>query len=182
MINFLDFTCSKTDLIAIARISLRGAQNQLLLRKLPLERLRYRDRRICRARHTHCLINVTSAGKRIADGAAKAGRRTAERLDFRRMIVCLVLEEDQPLLALGTIAVISLNGHDDRAGIVFMRLLAVCQLAVRPELLHADNREVHQAREFIRAVFVKLLSGVTVALIGCFHRDFIVSVLEGNIL
>ena len=120
MIDFPDFTGRKPDLVAIARISLCSACNQLFLWKLSLQRLRYRDCRVRRACHAHCLINIASAGKRIADGAAKAGRRAAERLDFRRMIVCLVLEENQPLLALGAIAVICLNGHDDRAGIVFM--------------------------------------------------------------
>ena len=84
-----------------------------LLRKLALERLGNRFRRISRTGDSHGLIYVGTAGERITDRTAQAGRCAAERFNFRRTVMCLVLEVDQPLVVFS----VYIDGNDDGAGI-----------------------------------------------------------------
>ena len=49
--------------------------------------------------HTHCLIYISTARERVTDCTAKTCCGTAERLDLCRMVVCLVLELEEPLLS-----------------------------------------------------------------------------------
>ena len=53
---------------------------------------------ISRAGHAHGGINIGAPGQRVTDGSADAGCSTAERLDLSRMVVRLVLEQQQPVL------------------------------------------------------------------------------------
>ena len=61
VINFRYASGRKTDLISVAGISLRCAGAELLLRELSFQRLRNRNRRICRTGHAHCLIDIASS-------------------------------------------------------------------------------------------------------------------------
>ena len=162
MVDLLDQSCGKTDLIAVTGISLCSSRDKFLLWKFILESLGYGNRRVCRASHAHCLINIASSGKRIADRAAKTCGRAAERLDLGGMIVGLIFEEDKPLLCLRTVAVIHLYGHYNRAGIVLIGFFLIRELAVCLEFLHAHDCEIHQADIFVFAVFIKLFSRVEI--------------------
>ncbi len=96
MIDFIDLSGCKTDLVSVGTVAVSGRRNQLTLGKLSRKSLGNRSEGICRAGDAHRRIDITSSRKGVADRAADAGGRAAERLDFRRMIVGLVLEEKQP--------------------------------------------------------------------------------------
>ena len=116
----------KTDLVSVGRIAVRRLRDELSLRELARQRLCERTGRIRRAGDAHCLIDIGSAGERVADGTAEAGRRAAEGLNFRRVVVGLVLKVDEPLLLLA----VDRNRHDNGAGIDLIRLFLVRELAV----------------------------------------------------
>ena len=92
VINLVDLTGGKTDLVAIRGITGGGGGDQFALGELAFERFGNRNGRISSTGYTHGLIHVGTAGKRVADASADAGCRTTKRFDFRRMVVGFVLE------------------------------------------------------------------------------------------
>ena len=154
MIYFTDMAGSQSDLVSIGGIAVSRLPDNLLLRQLALQCLGHRNGRIRGARDTHSLINVAATGERIADRAAETGRRAAKRLDLRRVVVRLILEEHQPFLGLRSSAIVGLDRDDHGAGIVLLGLLHVSELPVRLELLHAHESKVHKAYILLRAMTV----------------------------
>ena len=100
MVYLLDITGCQTDLVTIRTVTVCRLAHQLLLRKLARDRVFHGNRRICRTGHTHCLIYIGTSGKRVTDSAAETCRSAAERLDFSRVVVGLVLEHEEPVLVL----------------------------------------------------------------------------------
>ena len=177
MINFFDIAGRQTDLVAVGRIAARRAAHKLLLRQLTLHRLLYRNGRIRRAGHAHCLIYIRTSRKRISDRAAQTGRRAAERFDLGRMIMRLVLKADKPLLC----HAVDLYRNDDRAGVNFVGFFHILKLAVLFELFHRHQRQIHQADKFILSALQDLFSCIQIGLIRRFNRGPIVAVLKRNI-
>jgi hypothetical protein len=98
MIDFFHVSGSQTDLVSVRTVAVRRLADQLLLRQLPFQGFFRFGPGIRGSRDTHSLVDIGPPGKRIADRAAKARGCAAERLDFRGMVVRLILEIDQPLL------------------------------------------------------------------------------------
>ena len=130
VINLFDQPGRQTDLVTVGRIPVGCAAHQLFLGQLSFQRIRHRHRRIRRAGHAHRLIDIPPAGKGIADRAAEARCRTAERLNLRGMVVGLILEKYKPLLRHGAIAVVHLHRHHHRAGVNLVGLLHIVQFSV----------------------------------------------------
>ena len=126
VIDFFYIAGRKTDLVSVGRIAVRRLRDKLTLRELARQGFCERAGRIRRAGNAHCLIDIGSAGEWVANRAAEAGRRTAEGLNLRRVVVGLVLKVDEPLLLLA----VHRNRHDNGAGIDLIRLLLVRELAV----------------------------------------------------
>ena len=126
VINFFHIAGRETDLVSVGGIAVRCLSDNLSLREFARQRLAERTGRIRRAGDAHGLIDIGSAGQRVADGAAEAGRRAAEGLNLRRVVMRLVLKVDEPLL----LPAVDRNRHDNGAGIDFIRLLLVGELAV----------------------------------------------------
>ena len=82
----------KADLVAVGAVARRRGGYQLALGEFTRQGLRHGHQRVRRAGYSHGLIYIRAAGKRIADRAADAGGRAAERLYLRRVVVRLVLE------------------------------------------------------------------------------------------
>ena len=145
MVDFLDKSCCKPNLVAVGRIAARRAAHQLFLGKLAPHSVLNGHCRVCRACDTHRLIDISTAGKRVTDGSAKAGCRAAERLDFRRVVMCLVLEVYKPFLCDDALSVllVNLHRHDNRAGIYLIRLFHILEPAVLFELAHRHERQIH---------------------------------------
>ena len=126
MIDLLHIACGKADLVAVGAVAVGRAPHQLLLGKLALHGLGYGHRGIGRPGDSHGLINISTAGKGIADGAAQAGGRSAEGLDLRGVVVGLVLEVHQPLLGLS----VDLYRHHDAAGVDLVGFLLIFKLSL----------------------------------------------------
>ena len=151
VIDLVDLTGGKTDLVAIRGIAGGGGGDQFALGELAFERFGNRNGRISSTGYTHGLIHVGTAGKRVADASADAGCRTAERFDFRRVVVGFVLEQEQPIL----IMAIHINLHLDGAGVDFFGFIKILQNAVLLEPLRADGAHIHKAyRLFVAAKLV----------------------------
>ena len=164
MIDLGNMAGGKTDLVAVAGITVSRPDHQFFLRQLAADGLGNGNGGIRCAGHTHSLIYIASSGQGIADRAAQAGGRAAERLDLCGMIVGLILEENKPLFCLGAISVIYFDRDHDRAGIVFVGLFHVGQLSVGLELLHAHDGQIHQADRLIGASRIQLCAGIGIAL------------------
>ena len=96
----VDLAGGKADLVAVAGVAGSGGGDQLALGQLAGHRLGDGLQRVGRAGHAHGLVDVAAAGQGVADGAADAGGRAAERLDLGGVVVGLVLEQKQPVLQL----------------------------------------------------------------------------------
>ena len=140
MIQFLDKTCGKTNLVAIGAVSICCCCHDLSLRQTARHRILNRRRRIGCTRDAHRLIHIGTAGQRITDRTAKTCRRTAERLNLRRMVMRLILEHQQPVLLL----TIHIHLHLHRARIDLFTLVQIIQPADLPEILGTNRTKIHQ--------------------------------------
>ena len=113
IVHFVYDTRRKPDLVAVGRKSRRSRFGDDALRKFAGKGVLYLFARICRTRHAHRLIDIRPARKRIADSAAEAGGRSAERLYFGRVVVRFVLEHDEILFHLA----VYLRIYADGAGV-----------------------------------------------------------------
>ena len=158
MIDLIHKAGSQTDLVSVGAVTLRCAGGELSLRKLACQRVLQGSGRVCSAGHTHCLVHIAAARERIADRTAEAGSGTTERLDLGRMVVCLILEEHEPLLGLGLAVSHNVNRNDHGAGVDLVGDLHVLELALGTELLHREKSYVHEADEFVVAALVENLA------------------------
>ena len=78
--------------------------------------------------------------------AAQAGRRAAERLDLRGVVVRLILELDQPILGFA----VDGDGHLDGAGVDLLALVEIRHKAAALERLRADDSHIHEGDGAIR--------------------------------
>jgi len=167
MVKLADLRGCQANLVAVAGIAARRRRDDLALRQLAGQRVGDGDGRIAGACHAHGLIYITAAGKRVADGAAHAGGRAAERLDLGGMIVRLVLEQEQPIL----VGSVHVDLHLHGAGVHLFRFVEVFHLAVRLQVFRADGAHVHQADGL--PVAAKLLTDGQV-LVECLLHDLVV--------
>ncbi len=155
-----DLAGGQTDLVAVAGIAGRGGGHEFALRQLAGERLGHGHGRVGRAGHAHRLVHIAAAGERVADGAADAGRRAAEGLDFGRVVVGLVLEQEEPVLVLA----VDVDGYAHGAGVDLLGLVEVLELAGLLEVLGADGAHVHEADGLL--VAAELVADLHVAVEG----------------
>ena len=88
----------EADLVAVAAVAGSGALGDDALRELALHGLAYGLVYVAGAGHAHGLIDVASSAQRVADCAAEAGGCAAEGFYFSGVVVCFVLEHQEPLL------------------------------------------------------------------------------------
>ncbi len=119
MVNLCYLSGSQADLVAVGAIASSSTQGNLLLRQLALQSLANRTARISSTGYTHGLIYIGTARQWITDSTAQTGSSTAERLDFSRMVMGLVLEHNQPFL----IFAVNISVYHNAAGIDFLRLV-----------------------------------------------------------
>ena len=116
MIDFRNLPGCQTDLVAVGAVARRSRLADFALHKLTGQRLCHGGAHVAAPGHAHCLIDVSAPGQRIANSAAETRRRTAERFDFRRMVVRLVFKQEQPFFDLS----IHIYIHMDAAGVDFL--------------------------------------------------------------
>ena len=98
MVNLRYLSGGEAYLVTVRRISVRGFLTNLSLRKLAGDCLIVRDAGVGGTSDPHCLINIRTARKRIANTTAKTSGGPTERFDFGRVIVCFIFELDEPFL------------------------------------------------------------------------------------
>ena len=150
------------------------ASYQFLLWKFTFESFFYRNSRVCRTCYTHCLIYISTSGKRVTDCTAKAGSCTTEWFDLRRMIVCLILKVDQPFLFLA----VYVYRNYYTAGIDLIRLFLICKFTFCFEFLHCHKSKVHQADKFVFAAFVEFFSVRKIFVISIYDRCFVITFVK----
>ena len=91
--------------------------------------------RVCGAGYAHRLVDVGAAGQWVAYAATDASGRAAERLDFRRVVVSLVLEKEQPVFVIA----VDVDGDLDGAGVDLFGLVEVLEQPLHLEVLGADG-------------------------------------------
>ena len=92
--------------------------------------------------------------------------------------MCLVLETDEPLFCL----VLKLHRNHDGTGIDLVALFHVVEDAVPFQLLHAEDRQIHEADELIVTACVDLLSVILIFFKCLLKQLFVRAVLERNVL
>ena len=162
MVQLVYLAGCQADLVAVAGIAACRVGDQLALGQLAGDGLVHGCERVGCAGDAHCLVYVAAAGKRVTDGAAHAGGRTAEGLDFRGMVVGLVLEQVEPFLGLA----VHVAGHADGAGVDFLGLVQVGQDAAGLEGACSDGADVHQADGLMGAAQFLAQGQVTVECLG----------------
>ena len=126
VIDLIHLTGSEADLVAVGGITGGSGGHQLALGQLAGQGLTDGLEGVACAGDAHGLIDVAAAGQRVADRTADAGGSAAERLDLRRVVVGLVLEQEQPVLVLAVDVALDLHG----AGVDLLRLVEVLQDAL----------------------------------------------------
>ena len=149
MVPFVDNAGRKADLIAVGGIACGRRRHDFPLWKLAGKCLFHRFQRVCRARQAHGPVDVGPSRKRIADGAADTGGRAAEGLDLGRVIVCFVLEKEEPRFLFA----VHLGFDADRAGIDLLGFVKFVEAAVRFQVPDRQRRDVHEARGLRTAEF-----------------------------
>ncbi len=145
MIDLVDLSGGQSDLIAIRAVTCRCRCDQFPLRQLARQCLRDRRQWIPRAGHTHRAVNITSARKRVTDRTAHTSCRTAKWFNFGRVIVCLILEQEQPVF----LPTLRLDLDLDGAGIDLFGFVQSVQLALLFEDLRRNRPNVHQSHRFV---------------------------------
>ena len=140
VVDLVHLTGGQADLVAVGRVAGCGGGDELALGELALKRFGHRHGRIGGAGHAHGLVHVGTAGQRVADAAADAGGRAAERFDLGGVVMRLVLEQEQPVL----VVAVHIHLHLDSAGVDLLGFVEVLQNAVLLEPLRADRAHIHQ--------------------------------------
>ncbi len=147
VVDLVHLAGGQADLVAVGGIARGRRGDELALGELALQRFGHRNGRVRRTGHAHRLVHVGAAGQGVADAAADAGGRATERLDFGRMVVRLVLEQEQPVL----VVAVHVHLHFDGAGVDLLGFVEVPQNAVLLEPLRADRAHVHQTHRLLVA-------------------------------
>ena len=132
---------SQTDLVAVGGVTRGGGLTELPLGQLAGQGVLQRGPGVSRAGDPHGLMHIGTAGQGIPDAAADTGGRAAEGLNFCGMVVGLVLEHQQPVLVLP----VDGGRHMDGAGVDFLALVQLRELALLFQVLGADGGNVHQS-------------------------------------
>ena len=140
MVEFVDDAGGKADLVAVGAVAVGSRGDELALGQLALHGLGEALQRVCRARDTHGRVDIGTAGQRVADGAADAGGGSTEGFDLRRMVVGLILEEEQPVLVLAVVV----DGHLDGTGVDLLGLVELLELALFAQDLRGQRADVHE--------------------------------------
>ena len=161
MIDLVDDARGEPYLIAVGREARRRRLCNDALRQFAGERILQLFARVCAARDAHRLIHICTSGERVADGAAQAGRRAAERLDLRRMVVRLVLEHDEIFFRLA----VDLRVDADGAGVDLVGNVEVVEPPLFFQLFDRDGRNIHQTGIFILARGIELRKEVFIEIV-----------------
>ena len=110
VVELRNLACSKANLVAVAGITCCCRAHNGALRKFSRKRLGNRNGWVCSARDAHCLVDIASTRKRVADSATDAGSCTTKGLNLGWVVVSLVLEEEKPVFVFAVNVYLDLYG------------------------------------------------------------------------
>ena len=174
VVIFLDFARSQADLVAIGAVALGSACRQFALRQFADERIFDRLARVAGTGDAHSLIDIGTAAQGIADTAAQAGSRTAERFDFRWVVMGFIFEEEEPFF----FDAIDIDRDDDSAGVDFFRFVEIVELAGRFQFFDGNGRHIHEGLRFLA---VQVFPGRLIRFISALDRRREGAIFKGNI-
>ena len=154
VIDFANARGGQTDLVTVRGVTRSGGFGNHRLREFARQRSGNRGVDVARARDTQSLIHITASAQRVADGSAHAGSCTTERLNFRRVVVRLVLVHQQPVLLLA----IDIHLHADAAGVILFGNLFVGKVTALKLVFSVDGSQVHQRDRTFRILAVHLIA------------------------
>ena len=158
VINLVNYTRSKPYLVAVATESRQSRFRERALRELAGKCRSVALVGIARARYAHSLIDVRASRERVAYRAAQAGRRPAERLYLRGVIVRFVLEHYEPLL--GGSVVIDFDYHG--TGVDLLGSVEIVEVTFLAERFRRESGDIHKAIVFVLSSRVLLREHVAV--------------------
>ena len=140
-------TGSQTDLVAVGAVTGGSGGDDLALGQLAGQGLGSRGEGIARTGETHGLVYIAASRQRVTDGAAQTGSSTAEGFDLGGVVMCLILEHEQPVLSLAVV----IHGDLHRAGVDLLALVQVGEDARPAQFLGADGGKIHQGHRLVLA-------------------------------
>ena len=171
VVDFSNVAGSQADLVAVGRVASGCSLAQLTLGQLACQSLLQRLPGIGSTGDTHSLVDIGTATEGVTDTAADTGSSAAERLDFSGMVVCLVLEHQQPILIL----TIDFSGNMDGAGVDLFAFVQLGQQAAFLQGLCTDGGNIHQRLGTLGSLLfaVDLHTGSQIALVSIGNRGIV---------
>ena len=160
VIYFVHYTRCKPYLVAVATESRQSRFRQRALRELAGQSRRIALVGVARSRYAHRLIDVGAPRERVAYRAAQAGRRPAERLYLRGVVVRFVLEHYEPLL----VYTVVVDVDDYGAGVDLLRSVEVVEIAFLAERFRGQSGDIHKTIVFVLPPRVLLIENFAVKL------------------
>ena len=166
MVHFVDNAGGHADLVAVGRKALGSQGADFALWQLAFEGFLNWLAWVGCAGHAHALVHIAAAAERVTNGAAKAGGCTAERFDFRWVVVGFVLEHVDPWL----FDAVDVNVGLDAAGVDFFAFVKIAHEAMFLEVFGGNGAEVHKGdwRPFF-AVCVNIVTQGEVFVVHLLH-------------
>ena len=140
VIELVHLAGGKADLVAVGAVARGGLGDNSALRELALHGLVDGGQGVGRAGDPHGGVHIGPAGQGVPDGAAHAGGGPAEGLNFRGVVVGLVLKEQQPVL----LAPCGVHLDLHRAGVDLLGLVQLGHFPLLFQVLGNDGANVHQ--------------------------------------
>ena len=164
VVDFVHNAGGQTDLVAVGGIACGGGGDNLPLGQLAGDGLGDGLQGVGCAGDTHGAVDIASAGQGIPDSAADTGGSTAEGLNLRGMVVGFVLEQQQPGLGNAVHGDIDLHG----AGVDFLGLVQLGQLAVGLQMAHSHGGQIHQTDGLVTTT--QSLPGCQILFVGLLQQ------------
>ena len=177
MINLFYKSCSKTDLVTIRTVSMCSFTHKFLLRKFSFQSCICGYSRISSACYTHCLVYISTSWQWVTDRSSKTCCSSTKWFDLRRMVMCLILEVDQPLFFYS----VNLDRNYDTTCIDLIRLFLISKLSFLFQAAHSHQCKVHKADKFIFSSFENLAVIFQIFFICCFDCLFVVAFIKLHI-
>ena len=142
--DLADVCGGKTDLVAVAGISLGGFPGDHLLGQFPRQGLSHALVDVARSCHPHGLVDIGTSRQGIPDGPSQAGGGPSERFYLGRVVVGLVLEHKQPPFGPAVVPFAYLNVNEYAAGVVFLADFHVVEKTLGTKVPGPDRGHVHE--------------------------------------
>ena len=147
VIQFINLTCSQTDLVTVRAVACCCSLYDGSLRQFAGNCFGYGFQRVSCTCYTHRSVNIGTTAQRVTDGTAHACSRTAEGFDFCRMVVCFIFEQQQPFLCFA----FYINVDFYCTSVDFFGFIQTIQFAFFFQEFRCDCTNIHQVDGFCSA-------------------------------